>query len=1001
MGTGYQYDFFLSRRGSVGSVAQEVASILIDKGHKIFVQDYDIPYGSSFVEKMHEGITNCCSLIVLYTGDYFTSPYTRKELWCFVADRADLEERKIVVLRCENVRLRGLLADLVGQDLFGDLGPDERQRRIIAVAEGQPQAQKPGVEAIKAQPGAPRRSSRPFVGVPPRIRTFTGREAEVDRLDAILIGSNKAVVTQLMGRAAVRGMGGVGKTSLAVEYAHRYRDLYDGVWWISAEGSGLLTGLAALGRELGAGEPGETDIDKLARAAVRRLSELSAAWLLIYDNVTRPDDVRDFFPASGANVLITSRFSDWSSWAEEVALDVLPLNEAIAYLQNRVGRSDESGAAALAESVGRLPLALEHAAAYCRGTGLPFASVGREVKRLTDDAPPGVAYPHAISATFSLAIAQAVGQSSVAAHLLAYLAQCAPERIPDDLIRGALEDDGAREKGLLALTGMSLVKIEVDPDGSRSVSMHRLVQTVARERAEVDGSAGTAIGRLIDRIAALFPQEITSETWSIAAKLIPHLLSVLRRVSEEDFNERKEKNSLDRLAKLVVLALLFATEGQREEAAKHIIPDYLARVLGCFYEVEPLSGALDMLIEHHRAEWPRLQQQLLSAENYVLRFAMATALARSCCDKNPPLIEVGDVAGLVDPRKGLSAFELGGYALNLIYAKKYATDPAIINPALLRRLAEHPCYPGRSILGDMMLNLVFQGFKPRAVLTSDRFWKPIWDHVAPDVYMVDAAEPFLLGQKLPGDATVGARQAYDSLTEMDGSRRALLDALPANAAAVAALLRDYFKLGLKTNAIWEARHDITALPDPNEFLRLLFVHPLWSVIESAASVLAEMVRRGDAPIATVTDLFESDDWRYGAIETSYQLRDFDNMASFTGAVHRFYADESCEVRGLCAENIIAEILNLGTEERTRRLRKFEIEIRAWLKDEDCWVLEHLYRLFSELHRSRFDLNWLVSEGRSRLFEDRTEWYALSREEFLRHIEAKKQKIVLDASIPRA
>lgn len=996
MDGGNGHDFFLSRRGSIARIAQEVAKVLAEKGYKIFVQDYDIPFTSSFVEKMHEGIINSRSLVVLYTHDYWESPYTRKEFTSFTADRGDSKERKIVVLRCENVRLPGLFADLVSQDLFGTIDPAERQRRIIAAAEAQSQAQQPTPQS------AQKRSSRPFVGVPLRIRTFVGREEEFDRLDAILIGGNKAVVTQQSSNvAAVEGMGGVGKTSLAAEYAHRYRDLYDGVWWVSAEGTGLRTSLAALARELGVSEPDDTDIEKLARAAVRQLSELRETWLLVYDNVTNPESVKEFFPASGANVLITSRFSDWSEYAKEVALDVLPLNEAIAYLQNRIGRRGENGAKTLAESVGCLPLALDHAAAYCKRTGIAPARAAVQVQRLIVNAPRGATYPRSISATFSLAIGEALAQSQVAAHLLAYLAQCAPERIPDELIEGALEDDAEREAGLLALSEMSLVKSEVLSDESRGVSMHRLVQEVARERAEADGSASTAIARLIDRLAVLFPQEINSETWSSAAKLIPHLLSVLRRVSEEDFNERKEKNSLDRLAKLVVSALLFATEGQREEAAKHIIPDYLARVLGCFYEVEPLSGALDMLIEHHRAEWPRLQEQLLSAENYVLRFAMATALARACCDKNPSLIEVGDIAGLVDPRKGLSAFELGGYALNLIYAKKYATDPAIINPALLRRLAEHPCYPGRSILGDMMLNLVFQGFKPRAVLTSDRFWKPIWDHVAPDVYMVEAAEPFLLGQPLPSEATAGARQAYASLTEMDRSRRALLAALPADATVVAALFKDYFKLGLKTNAIWEARHDITVLPDPHVVLWLLFVHPLWSVIESAASVLAEMVRRGDAPIATVTDLFESDDWRYGAIETSYQLRDFDNMASFTDAVHRFYADESCEVRGLCAENIIAEILNLGTEERTRRLREFEIEIRAWLKDEDCWVLEHLYRLFSELHRSRFDVRWLVSEGVSRLFEDGTEWYALSREEFLRHIEAKKQKIVLDASIPRA
>jgi hypothetical protein len=73
---------------------------------------------------------------------------------------------------------------------------------------------------------------RPFIRVPPRIASFTGRANELDRLDAILMHDKPAAVTQAsLGRAAVQGMGGVGKTSLAVEYAHRYRNLYAGVCW--------------------------------------------------------------------------------------------------------------------------------------------------------------------------------------------------------------------------------------------------------------------------------------------------------------------------------------------------------------------------------------------------------------------------------------------------------------------------------------------------------------------------------------------------------------------------------------------------------------------------------------------------------------------------------------------------------------------------------------------------------------------------------------------------
>ena len=181
---------------------------------------------------MHEAIIGSRDLIILFTEDYLSSPYTRKEFTSFEADRVkSSEERHIIVLRCEDVPLRGLLADNVYQTLVGIEDPQERKRRIIAAAERQSQATRP--------------PPRPFIGIPPRIASFTGRADALDRLDAILMKDKPAAVTQAsVGRAAVQGMGGVGKTALAVEYAHRFRGLYAGVCWCPAETpTGLLRAL--------------------------------------------------------------------------------------------------------------------------------------------------------------------------------------------------------------------------------------------------------------------------------------------------------------------------------------------------------------------------------------------------------------------------------------------------------------------------------------------------------------------------------------------------------------------------------------------------------------------------------------------------------------------------------------------------------------------------------------------------------------------------------------
>src|SRR5262249_76842 len=299
-GPGERYDFFLSRRGSVAAIAREVTDVLKENGYKVRVQDYDIPLTANFIGEMHEAIKHARDLVVLFTRDYEQSPYTRMEFTSFEANAAQsAEKRRTVILRCEDAPLLGLFAPHVYQDLVGIGGAEERRSRILAAAEGRSQALEP--------------PPRPFIGVPPRIASFTGRAGELDRLDAILMRDKPAAVTQaLVGRVTVPGMGGVGQTSLAIEYAHRFRGLYGGGCWCAAERRrGLLSALAGLAVTLGAAAADEANVEKAAKAALRRLAEQRATWLLVYDNVPAPDYIKDLLPSAGARVLITSRFSDW------------------------------------------------------------------------------------------------------------------------------------------------------------------------------------------------------------------------------------------------------------------------------------------------------------------------------------------------------------------------------------------------------------------------------------------------------------------------------------------------------------------------------------------------------------------------------------------------------------------------------------------------------------------------------------------------------------------
>src|SRR5499427_980413 len=105
-----KYDFFLSRRGSVATIARFITTAPTEKGYRVFVQDYDIPLTANFIEEMHEAIKNARDLVVLFTREYEQSPYTRMEFTSFEANAAQsAEHRRMVILRCEDAPLLGLL----------------------------------------------------------------------------------------------------------------------------------------------------------------------------------------------------------------------------------------------------------------------------------------------------------------------------------------------------------------------------------------------------------------------------------------------------------------------------------------------------------------------------------------------------------------------------------------------------------------------------------------------------------------------------------------------------------------------------------------------------------------------------------------------------------------------------------------------------------------------------------------------------------------------------
>jgi hypothetical protein len=333
---------------------------------------------------------------------------------------------------------------------------------------------------------------------------------------------------------ALEGIGGVGKTQLAAEYAHRFASGYDIVWWIPADQAGLIgEQVAALAGQLGCTGPGAG----LAEARQAVLGELRRRdrWLLVFDNAEDPADLAPWLPGGAGHVLITSRARRWAEVAVPVEVDVLARAEAAAMLRDRVPRLSGADADRVAEAVGDLPLALAQAAAYLAETGMPAGQYAallwtRAAQLMAEGRPSS--YPRPLAGVTVLALDRLRGQGPAPAELAGICAFLAAKPVPPDwfaaaaavvpaALAGPAADPVAWGQVLARLGRSALARV----DGSGLV-MHRLTQAIIRSSLPPDQAA---VARdLAEAVLAANAPGDTDEpgTWPAWARLLPHLLAL-------------------------------------------------------------------------------------------------------------------------------------------------------------------------------------------------------------------------------------------------------------------------------------------------------------------------------------------------------------------------------------------------------------------------------------------------------------------------------------------
>jgi len=347
---------------------------------------------------------------------------------------------------------------------------------------------------------------------------------------------------------ALCGLGGAGKTSVAVEYAYRHLDQVGVAWQFAAEDATVLAaGFGELAAQLGA--RGLADARDPVASVGTVLARFPVPWLLMFDNAADMASVAGFLPPAGpGRVLITSQNPNWPGQVLDVP--VLDPDVAFGFLVNRTGDPDRQTARDLADVLGGLPLALEQAAAYTQATGGTLAGYlalfqQRRAGLLARGEPTG--YSKTVASTWALAFDRLQHTAPGAVGLLRLLAFCAPEAIPLRLLlqprpglagrlgedvmpvlAPLLEDPLAAGDAIGALRRYSLVTPA--PDGS--VSVHRLVQAVTADQmpSELATEWQRAAAAVIQ--AALPGDPGDPADWPAFALLLPHAQAALDAGSE-------------------------------------------------------------------------------------------------------------------------------------------------------------------------------------------------------------------------------------------------------------------------------------------------------------------------------------------------------------------------------------------------------------------------------------------------------------------------------------
>jgi tetratricopeptide (TPR) repeat protein len=527
-------DFFISYTRADTKWAEWIAWQLEAEGYTTRIQAWDFLAGSNFVHEMDTAAKQATRTIAVLSPDYFTSHFTSSEWEAAFARDPRGDKGLLVPVRVRPCDVEGLLKQVVYIDLVDQ---DEATARATLLRGVKHQRRKPSSPPIF--PSTPHASQTPahpsFPGVLPAVWNipnprnpyFTGREEVLRRLAASL---RAGVTVGLSQPQAVSGLGGVGKTQLALEYAYRYYQDYEAVLWTRADTQeALISGFVTFAALLQLPEQEERDQLKVVEAVKHWLMS-NTRWLLLLDNADDLTLVRDFLPPAGrGHTLLTTRAASMGRLAHALEVEALDNEPGALFLLRRIGQlapdaplkqaeaNERAIALSISQELGGLPLALDQAGAYIEETQcslVDYLSLYRtqRAELLKERGGLVLDHPEPVATTWSLSFAQVAKRSAGAADLLRVCAFLHPDAIPEEIItegaaelgpnvQAVAENPLAFNQAIGVLLSYSLLKRQSE---EHLLSMHRLVQAVILDELDEETQRRWA-EHVVQAVSHVFP----------------------------------------------------------------------------------------------------------------------------------------------------------------------------------------------------------------------------------------------------------------------------------------------------------------------------------------------------------------------------------------------------------------------------------------------------------------------------------------------------------------